>query len=132
MEYALCWRDRVSIVLFPLEEKKKKTQKLLLTGIFSLPSPPLPPPNPVAPPAQASKLAPVLPPRLPLPILPFPVLPPHLPSTSCPFTPYPKPLPTVTSKRELCHQDIENLPFPQFEEEKPHSLFPQVASSRRR
>jgi hypothetical protein len=29
-------------------------------------------------------------------------------------------------QRELeeCHQNIENLPFPQSEEEKPHSLFP--------
>jgi hypothetical protein len=35
MEYALCWRQS-PIVLFPLEEKKKK---LLLTGIYSPPFP---------------------------------------------------------------------------------------------
>jgi hypothetical protein len=86
--------------------KKGKTEGKKTPSIWNLLSSlPLSPHKPTTPPAQAPEWAPASPPP---------------PSTSCPFPS----LQRLQRELEQCHnQDIENLPFPQSEEEKPHSLF---------
>jgi hypothetical protein len=82
--------------------------------------------NPPAPLAQEPELAFAPPPpgfiSLPLPSIASTSTSLQLPAPSLPTQNH-SPL-QLQRELEQCHQDIEKLSFPQFEEEKPHSLFP--------